>query len=59
MYGQDVHIRSLTAEKHIILLKETLAAAGLDSSTVTSSHLSMEETFMDLISNGNKEVQHV
>lgn len=59
MYGQDVHVRSLTPEEHISLLQEKLAAAGLCGCTVTTSHLSMEETFMDLISNGNGEVQHV
>lgn len=59
MYGQDVHLRSLTPENHIAMLREALAAEGLGSSTVTASHLSMEETFMDLISNENGEVQHV
>lgn len=59
MYGQDVHIRSLTPEKHIVLLREELAVAGLAACTITTSHLSMEETFMDLISNSNGEVQHV
>jgi len=59
MYGQDVHVRSLTPEKHTILLQETFTAAGLFSCTITTSHLSMEETFMDLISNGSGEVQHV
>ncbi|MGL5206756.1 MAG: ATP-binding cassette domain-containing protein [Acidaminococcaceae bacterium] len=59
MYGQDVHVRSLAPEKHIALLQEALAAAGLIDCRITISHLSMEETFMDLISNGNGEVQHV
>ena len=59
MYGQDVHLRSLTPERHIALLQEALAREGLDSARVVTSHLSMEETFMDLISNGNGEVQHV
>ena len=59
MYGQDVHIRSLTPEKHIVLLREALAVGGLAACTITTSHLSMEETFMDLISNSNGEVQHV
>ena len=59
MYGQDIHLRSLTPERHIALLQEVLAREGLDGATVITSHLSMEETFMDLISNGNGEVQHV
>jgi len=59
MYGQEVHVRSMTPEKHMVLLPKALAEAGLTDCTITPSHLSMEETFMDLISNGNGEVEHV
>lgn len=59
VYGQEVHVRSRTPEKHMLLLQEALSAAGLTDFAIAPSHLSMEETFMDLISNDDKEVEHV
>ena len=59
MYGQDVHVRSLTPEKHTDVLRKMFAEEGLENAAVIISHLSMEETFMDLINNGNGEARHV
>lgn len=57
MFGQDIHLRSLTPEHDIRRLSEILTASGMKHFPITSGLPSMEETFMDFISSG--DVHHV